>query len=220
LSLTALDIAGHEMSHGLVAATADLVYVGQSGGLNESTADIFGTMVERNVKQKIGREFNWTIGEDAAGPELSTGAALRYMYKPSLDAQTVTDDNGEKSIVASLDCYVDGIDPSNGNDGINVHYSSGIGNHFFYLLSEGAVAPPGTGLSVTEITCKSVPSLTGIGPEAAEKIWYLALTAYFTSNTNYSQARVGTLKAAVDLYGADSKQVKAVAAAWDAVLVP
>ncbi|WP_449467289.1 M4 family metallopeptidase [Stenotrophomonas humi] len=209
-ALTALDVAGHEMSHGVVEATADLIYEGQAGGLNESSADIFGTMVERNVAGKLGREFNWTIGEDAAGPELRTGPALRYMYKPSLDLYI----NSKNKEVSSFDCYGEGIDDA------DVHHSSGVGNRFFYLLSEGAVAPPGTDLSVTDLTCKSVPSLVGIGADAAEKIWYLALSAYFTSDTDYPGARIGTLKAAADIYGADSAQVDAVAAAWDAVLVP
>ena len=62
-------------------------------------------------------------------------------------------------------------------------------------------------------------SLTGIGRTKAEKIWYRALTRYFTSNTNYAAARTGSLSAAADLYGAGSAEYNAVAAAWSAVNV-
>ena len=61
--------------------------------------------------------------------------------------------------------------------------------------------------------------MTGIGRDAAAAIWYRALTVYMTSNTNYAGARVATLKAATDLYGAGSTQYAAVASAWSAVSV-
>lgn len=210
-SLTALDVAGHEMSHGVVDASADLVYEGESGGLNEATADIFGTMVERYVYEKLGLQYGWTIGETIAGPELPMGSALRYMFKPSLDTYVRSD--GE--IIGSHDCYSDAISE------LDVHHSSGIGNRFFYLLSEGSVPPAdyASELNLDDLVCNKT-AVTGLGADAAQKIWYLALTAYFTSSTDYPAARVATLQAAADLYGQNSLQRNTVAAAWDAVLVP
>lgn len=89
--------------------------------------------------------------------------------------------------------------------GIDVHLSSGIANNFFYLLSEG-------GKNAT-----SNLSVTGIGRAKAEKIWYRALTVYFTSSTNFAAARTHTLKAVKDLYGSGGAEEKAVTAAWTAV---
>lgn len=202
LPLVALDVAGHEMTHGVTSTSAGLVYSGQSGGLNESMSDIMGTMVEfRGAK---GNNLpNYLIGERiyTANNNVPTPTtALRYMFKPSLDG-------------ASPDCYTSTI----GN--LDVHYSSGVSNHFFYLLSEGAVSPSGFSLSPTSLVCNGNTALTAIGRDAASRILYRALTVYWTSSTNYSQARAGTLSAAADLYGTSSTQYNAVAAAWSAVSV-
>ena len=101
---------------------------------------------------------------------------------------------------------------------LDVHYSSGVGNHFFYLLSEGSGAKTINGVSYNSPTCNG-STVTGIGRAAAAKIWYRALTTYMTSSTNYAGARTGMLSAAKDLYGAGSAQYSATAAAWSAVNV-
>ncbi|MET7931966.1 M4 family metallopeptidase, partial [Streptomyces sp. NPDC005349] len=96
----------------------------------------------------------------------------------------------------------------------DVHYSSGIANHFFYLLSEGS--------GKKEINGVSYDSPTGgrsAGRDKAEEIWFKAVTSYCTTNTDYAGARKGTLSAASDLYGADSAECKAVDRAWAAVNV-
>jgi Zn-dependent metalloprotease len=90
--------------------------------------------------------------------------------------------------------------------------------HFFYLLSEGSGAKTINGVSYDSPTCNG-STVTGIGRAAAEKIWYQALTAHFTSGTKYSNARTQSLAAAADLYGSTSTQYRAVAAAWSAVSV-
>ncbi|MEV3858090.1 M4 family metallopeptidase [Streptomyces sp. NPDC050095] len=194
--LTSIDVAGHEMSHGVTAATAGLIYSGESGGLNEATSDIFGTSVEfyANNSKDVG---DYLIGEkiDINGD----GSPLRYMDKPSKDG-------------ASLDAWKTGA----GN--VDVHYSSGIANHFFYLLSEGSGKKTINGVSYDSPTSNG-STVTGIGRAKAEKIWFKALTTYFTSSTNYAKARTGTLSAASALYGASSAEYKAVAAAWSAVNV-
>jgi Zn-dependent metalloprotease len=191
--LTSLDVAGHEMTHGVTSRTARLVYSGESGGLNEATSDIFGTLVEYYANN-ANDPGDYIIGEEIYTPA-TAGDGLRYMYKPSLDAR-------------SKDCWYSGI------GSIDVHYSSGVANHFFYLLAEGS--SPATGPASP--TCNG-SSITGIGRADAGKIWYRALTVYMTSSTNYAGARQATLKAATDLFGAGSVQYNAVAAAWSAVSV-
>ncbi|MEV5803472.1 M4 family metallopeptidase [Streptomyces collinus] len=194
--LTSLDVAGHEMSHGVTSNTAGLEYSGESGGLNEATSDIFGTGVEfyANNSTDVG---DYLIGEkiDINGD----GTPLRYMDKPSKDG-------------GSADYWSADV----GNK--DVHYSSGVANHFFYLLSEGSGAKTINGVNYDSPT-QDGSKVTGIGRDKALQIWYKALTTYFTSTTNYKAAREGTVKAATDLYGADSTEAKTVAAAWTAVNV-
>jgi Zn-dependent metalloprotease len=188
---TSLDVAGHEMSHGVTSRTAALVYSGESGGLNEATSDIFGTMVEYYADNAQDVP-DYTIGEELYR---SGTTALRYMYRPSLDGR-------------SPDCW------SSTLASLDVHYSSGPANHFFYLLAEGT-APAGLPASPT---CNGT-SLGGIGRARAERIWYRALAVYMTSSTNYAGARAATLSAAADLFGPGSAEVAAVAAAWSGVSV-
>lgn len=193
--LVSLDVAGHEMSHGVTENTANLTYSGESGGLNEATSDIFGTMVEFHAAN-AGDPGDYYIGEEF---DLAKGTGFRRMDNPISDG-------------SSPNCY------SANTKNLDVHYSSGVGNHFFYLLAEGSGAKTIGGKAHNSPT-RNGSTVTGIGREAAEKIWFRALTTYFTSGTTYAQARTGTLNAARDLYGAGSTQYATVAAAWSAVSV-
>ena len=189
------------MSHGVTSRSADLVYSGESGGLNEANSDIMGTMVEWHVANPTD-PGDYMIGEKVYANNPGY-LALRYMFQPSLDG-------------ASPDCYA----PDLGD--LDVHYSSGVANHFYYLLAEGAVVPADFaqfGVTPGTLVCNGNTAIAGIGRDAASKIWYRALTVYMTSNTDYAGARVATVQAADDLFGAGSAQSKAVAAAWDAVSV-
>jgi Zn-dependent metalloprotease len=196
--LVELDIAGHEMSHGVTSRTAGLVYRGESGGLNEATSDIFGTNVEFYANN--GNDVpDYVIGEEIFVNYNPATNFIRRMDRPSLDG-------------GSLDCY------SKRAKSVDVHYSSGIANHFFYLLSEGSGAKTINGIAYNSPTCNG-STVTGIGRDAAQRIWYQALTAYMSSRTNYAGARTATISAASDLYGATSTQTNAVKAAWSAVSV-
>ncbi|MDH6707783.1 Zn-dependent metalloprotease [Kitasatospora sp. MAA19] len=194
--LTEIDVAGHEMSHGVTAATANLNYSGESGGLNEATSDIMGTMVEWYANLPSNPPNYW-IGEliNLRGD----GSPLRYMDQPSKDGQSADSWSAD---VGNLD----------------VHYSSGVANHFFYLLSEGSGAKTINGFNYNSPTSDG-STLAGIGRDKAAQIWYRALTVYFTSTTDYAGARAGTLSAAADLYGNGSAEYNAVAATWTAVNV-
>ncbi|MEU4171651.1 M4 family metallopeptidase [Streptomyces sp. NPDC026665] len=194
--LTSLDVAGHEMSHGVTANTAGLNYSGESGGLNEATSDIFGTGVEFYAANSS------DVGDYLIGEKINIngdGTPLRYMDKPSKDG-------------GSADYWSSTV----GNK--DVHYSSGVANHFFYLLSEGSGAKTINGVSYNSPTY-SGSTVTGIGRAKALQIWYKALTTYMTSSTNYKGARTATLSAASALYGSSSTEYAAVAAAWTAVNV-
>jgi Zn-dependent metalloprotease len=194
--LVALDVAGHEMAHGVTSSSAGLIYSGESGGLNEGTSDIFGSMVEFHTANPA-RPADYFIGEDIYTPGTS-GDAFRYMHHPEL--------NGK-----AKGCWYQGV------GSLNVHDSSGVANHFFYLLAEGSDGDAATGLPASP-TCNG-STVAGIGRAAAEQIWYRALTVYMTSSTNYAQARNATLSAATDLFGSSSAERAAVAAAWSAVSV-
>ncbi|MGY0232061.1 M4 family metallopeptidase [Longispora urticae] len=188
--LTSLDVAGHEMSHGVTSETAGLRYSGESGGLNESTSDIFGTLVEFYANNPTD-PADYMVGEEIR----TNGTPLRYMDKPSRDGK-------------SADCWSKNVGR------LDVHYSSGVGNHFFYLLAAGS----GASQWGDSPTCDG-STVTGIGNAKAGAIWYRALTVYMTSRTSYAGARTATLSAARDLYGASSVEYTRVAAAWSAVSV-
>lgn len=197
--LVSLDVAGHEMSHGVTSRTAGLIYSGESGGLNEATSDIFGTMVEfyANNPNDPG---DYLIGEKLFANGTSV---IRSMVKPSIDG-------------ASADCWYSGVGR------LDVHYSSGVANHFYYLLAEGTSGgdPSPTCTVADTRVATGAGSLVGIGRDKAERIWYRALTVYMTSSSTYVGARSASIMAADDLYGAGSPESIAVGAAWTAVNRP
>ncbi|MEU9366694.1 M4 family metallopeptidase [Streptomyces avermitilis] len=195
-ALTSLDVAGHEMSHGVTSNTAGLNYTGESGGLNEATSDIFGTGVEFYAANSS------DVGDYLIGEKIDIngdGTPLRYMDEPDKDG-------------GSADSWYSGV----GN--LDVHYSSGPANHMFYLLSEGSGSKTINGVTYNSPTSDGV-AVAGIGRAAALQIWYKALTTYMTSSTNYAGARTAALNAATALYGASSTQYAGVANAFAGINV-
>ncbi|MFE2511588.1 M4 family metallopeptidase [Streptomyces naganishii] len=190
--LVEIDVAGHEMSHGVSGALTGWDETGETGGMNEGTSDIFGTMVEFYANNPVDTP-DYTMGEliNINGD----GKPLRYMYQPSLDGQ-------------SPDCY----DSNNGN--LDPHYSMGPLNHWFFLAAVGS-GDHGYGNSPT---CNN-STVTGIGNDKAGKIWYKALASYANSHEDYAQARIDSLKAAADLYGTHCTEYNTIDAAWAAVSV-
>ncbi|MCA8242345.1 M4 family metallopeptidase [Burkholderia sp. AU32262] len=195
--VVSVDVAGHEMSHGVTEATANLNYSGDAGGLNEATSDIFGTLVKfyANNPNDPG---NYVIGARVVS------GGLRKMYKQDLDGR-------------SYSCY-----PSGGfswsNPRHDPHFTSGVGNRFFYLLSEGPTVPStDTGLSRTQLVCNGDTTFSGLGRDKAGKIWYRTLTVYLNANSSYPNARRASIQAANDLYGVNSAESATVARAWSAV---
>ncbi|WP_233166364.1 M4 family metallopeptidase [Archangium sp. Cb G35] len=185
-----LDVTVHELTHAVTDTESDLIYSGESGGLNESMSDIFAGVCESWTRNWAVDADVFMIGEDIWTPG-TPNDALRYMDDPAKDD-------------VSLDFYGDY------SSGVDVHYSSGISNLVFSLLSKGGVHPRG----------KSTNVVPAIGPEKAGRIFYKANTDLFTASTTFEQAKTYTLQAAEALYGAGSAEASAVNEAWKAVGVP
>ncbi|QWP76302.1 M4 family metallopeptidase [Lysobacter sp. K5869] len=219
--LVALDVAGHEMTHGVTGATAKLGYynIKDSGGLNESVSDIFGTLVEFSVGN-ASDAGDFLIGENLHYRPVNGSTQeqpLRVMFQQNLDSTWRT---GGKT---SFKCY-----PAGGFTAADTaqkgkydpHLTSGVANLAFYLMSQGSVVPQNfPGVSVGDLSCNGDTGVAGFGRAKAGAIWYRALTKYFVSSTDYPGARAGTLQAAADLYGANSTEYQTVARAWSAVSV-
>ncbi len=195
--LTSIDVAAHEMSHGVTENTAGLNYTGDAGGLNEATSDIFGTAVEFYANSPA------DPGDYLIGEKINingNGTPLRYMDKPSKDG-------------ASKDCW------STSLGGLDPHYSSGPLNHWFYLASEGSGAKTINGVSYNSPTCDG-STVTGGGRTNIEKVWYRTLSTKLTSGSTYKNAREGAIASAIELYGANSATCTAVEQAFTAIAVP
>jgi vibriolysin len=117
-----LDVTGHEITHAVTERTAGLIYSGESGGLNESMSDIFGSAIEA-ARNGVIDERTWLLGEDVWTPN-TPGDALRYLDDPAKDGESLDDYN-------SMNSWID------------VHYSSGISNLAFKLLVTGGKHPRG-----------------------------------------------------------------------------
>jgi Zn-dependent metalloprotease len=200
-TLTAMDVVGHEISHGLCHATADLGYLGETGGLNEANSDIFGAMIGFYANGALGQGSaipevggRWSIGHD-----LQTAAfphPLRYMRKPSLDG-------------FSPDAWSPAL------DFMDVHFSSGPMNRAFYFLSQGSSS------NKAEDTYSSYlpKGMTGIGNDKALRIWWRNLSTHLTPASRYVDARNGAVLSAQELFGKASPEVTAVRKAFKAINV-
>jgi len=201
-NLGSIDVIGHEMGHGITAATSNLTYRGESGGLNESSSDISGEAVEAYARAGgTGTSLPVPSGNDwMMGKEISkSGQPLRWMYKPSKDGKSP---DAWKSTIKRLD----------------VHYSSGPNNRMFYFLAMGSSATVGSD-TYSQYLTQQPKAMTGIGIDKAYRIWFRANTTKFTSSTNYADARLKVLAAAQELYGANSAEAKAVQRAYAAINV-
>lgn len=200
-NLGSIDVIGHEMGHGVTAATSDLVYSGESGGLNESSSDIKGEVVEAYARAGGKGELIPSSGNDwMLGTEISpSGTPLRWMYRPSKDGN-------------SPDAW------STALRRLDVHYSSGPNNRMFYFLAQGSKTDK-AGDYYSKYLVRSPQAMTGIGTDKAFRIWFKANTTKFTSSTNYAEARAKMIEAAQELYGAGSREAIAVQRAYAAINV-
>lgn len=184
-----LDVTGHELTHGVTQYTANLDYQGQSGALNESVSDVFGSLIKQYHLNQTAEQADWLIGADLLGPDVQ-GVALRSMKAPG----TAYDDDqlGKDPQPATMAGYVNTTDDNGG-----VHINSGIPNKAFYLAATG---------------------IGGNAWEKAGKIWYTTLTGGdLPSSADFSAFAGATVTTARDLYGDSSDEVNAVRGAWDGV---
>lgn len=125
-----VDVIGHELTHGVTEVEAALTYSGQSGALNESVSDVFGSLVKQHALGQSAAEADWLIGAELLRPGVQ-GVALRSMKAPG----TAYDDPvlGTDPQPATMAGYVTTDDDEGG-----VHINSGIPNHAFYLASVAA----------------------------------------------------------------------------------
>jgi len=200
-SLGSIDVVGHEMGHGVTASTSNLLYFGESGGLNESSSDIAGEMVEAYARAGGSGDQIPASGNDwVLGKEISkTGTPLRYMYKPGKDG-------------SSPDAWTSALKR------LDVHYSSGPNNRMFYFLAQGSKAEK-DGDYYSKFLNKKPGAMSGIGADKAYRIWFKAATTKFTAITNYKDARAKMIASAQELYGASSREAIAVQRAYAAINV-
>jgi Zn-dependent metalloprotease len=195
----ALDVVGHELTHGVTDYSSRLEYVGESGALNESFSDMMGTSVEFFF-QPPGTGLmraDYLLGEDIARAAVFGGLdGFRSMAAPALYGQP---DHYSKLAV---------LPPDDEHDNGGVHTNSGIPNHVFYLSIEG-------GTNATSGI--RVQGVGGVNRDQIEKVFYRAFAQLMPSNANFSMARAVTLRAAQDLYGLNSAPYNAVRDAWTAV---
>lgn len=187
---TLLDICGHEITHGVTSNTSNLVYLNESGALNESMSDIFGKHIKTWVFDTTANQ--WTLGTGLMKSDPNSG--LRSFSDPNL-YQCPKYYKGKYWIFGPED-----------NGG--VHSNSGVLNYWFYLLTEGKKAKNEIGKTI---------DVAKIGMDKAAEIAYLMNSAYLTSRSNYDDAVEASMLAVEALYGQCSAEESAVQAAWYAV---
>lgn len=188
-----VDVIGHELTHGFTQYTAALVYVGQSGALNESISDVFGSMVKQRVRGQSAQQADWLIGEGLFTAKVK-GKALRSMKAPG----TAYDDPhlGKDPQPDSMAGYQD-LPHTNAGDNGGVHINSGIPNRAFYLAATG---------------------IGGNSWEGAGPVWFDTVTkGSLPKDSDFATFADATVAAAAKRYGGGSSQEDAVRAAWRTV---
>jgi Zn-dependent metalloprotease len=183
-----LEVVGHELAHGLIQFEANFNYQGQSGALNESFSDVFGSLVKQFHLGQTVKEADWLIGADLL-MESVQGRALRSLKDPG----TAYDDPvlGRDPQPSHLRDYIHTVEDNGG-----VHLNSGIPNKAFY-----------------EVAAR----LGGKAWERAGVIWYQALTQHLDRDANFEDAAAATENSASDLYGSASRECEAVVEGWATV---
>ncbi len=165
-----VDVLGHELSHAVTQFTANLTYQGQSGALNESMSDVFGSCMRQRLEGHSADQADWLIGKGIFKPSVQ-GVALRSMKEPG----TAYDDPtlGKDPQVGSMADYVETTDDNGG-----VHTNSGIPNRAFYLAAT---------------------ALGGNAWDGAGAIWYASLTSGIGADADFAQFAAATIAAAKDV---------------------
>jgi Zn-dependent metalloprotease len=184
----AIDVMGHELTHGVTQYEANLTYALQPGALNESVSDVFGSLVKQYHLQQTAADADWLIGQGLLTSNVH-GVALRSMKAPG----TAYDDPvlGKDPQPAHMKDYVNTI-----NDNGGVHINSGIPNHAFYLIAV---------------------EIGGYAWEKAGQIWYVTLRDKLKSSSNFQNCADLTYQTAGELFGTGSLEQQAVQKGWAGV---
>jgi Zn-dependent metalloprotease len=183
----AIDVIGHELTHGVTQFTAGLEYHTQSGALNESMSDVFGSLVKQQVLGQTADQADWLIGAGILAPGL--GRALRSLKEPG----TAYDGDPQPAHMDDYRDLPDDNDPVNDSGG--VHINSGIPNRAFYLVAE---------------------AIGGNAWEKAGRIWYETLTTQLQPTSNFREAAEATLQVAGELFPGDDAPA-VIEKAWQEV---
>jgi Zn-dependent metalloprotease len=184
----ALDVIGHELTHGVTQFEAKLAYWEQPGALNESFSDVFGSLVKQKKLNQTADQADWLIGEGLFTANVH-GKAIRSMKEPG----TAYDDPmlGKDPQPAHMKKYVHTTSDNGG-----VHINSGIPNRAFYLAAV---------------------EMGGYAWEKAGRIWYLTLRDKLREKSDFQDAANLTWSVAGNLYGKNSPEQKAVQKGWAGV---
>jgi Zn-dependent metalloprotease len=187
----AVDVIGHELTHGVTQHEANLQYSGESGALNEHLSDAFGIMIKQYRFGLTSAKSDWLIGAGLLGPTVK-GRAVRSMAAPG----TAYDDPvlGKDPQPWHMRDYVDTATDNGG-----VHINSGIPNHAFY---------------------RAARALGKYSWTTAGRIWYRVLTETLGARTGFRSFANATVVAAAELYGSGSVVQSTVAEAWSYVGLP
>lgn len=183
-----LDIVGHELTHGVTQYEAALEYQSQTGALNESFSDVFGSLIKQYSLHQSADEADWLIGEGIFTEKVN-GSALRSMkapghaYNDTIIGKDPQPDN-MKDYVTTL------------SDNGAVHINSGIPNKAFYVASI---------------------EIGGYAWEKAGPIWYTTLTERLGEKSGFQDAADSTYRVSGELFGQYSKEQKAIIKAWNSV---
>lgn len=181
----AIDIIGHELTHGVTQFEAKLVYSYQPGALNESMSDVFGSLVKQRALNHTAAQADWIIGEGLFTPNVN-GVGIRSMKEPG----TAYDDPvlGKDPQPGHMDNYVNTTSDNGG-----VHINSGIPNRAFYVAAM---------------------ELGGYAWEKAGQIWYVTLRDKLGTNSQFQDCANLTYATAADLFGSGSLEQLAVKKGW------
>jgi Zn-dependent metalloprotease len=184
----AVDVIGHELTHGVIDYSARLDYQDQPGALNESFSDIMGILVKQRFLGQTTEEADWLIGAGLFTSHIK-GKALRSMKDPG----TAYDDPliGKDPQPGHMKDYVKTSSDSGG-----VHINSGIPNRAFYFAAI---------------------EMGGYAWEKAGKIWYITLRDKLAEKSDFQDAAEKTWQTAVELFGKTSREQQAVIEGWKAV---
>jgi Zn-dependent metalloprotease len=182
-----VDVVGHELTHGVVSHTCNLVYSKESGALNEHLADVFGSLVKQWRKRQTVKKADWLIGGDIMGPGTTAKALRTFTAEKAYENDALL---GTDPQPKHLKNKYNGTADNGG-----VHINSGIPNHAFYLTAM---------------------EIGGKAWEKAGQIWYKTMLK-LTSTSQFKDMVQSTTETAATLCGNNSREHKAVMKAWKSV---